>query len=107
MNECELLEDHLFRLEALITSLYRARQDVIAAREARREVRGRVGSCALLHEFDIIPCWHYEPEKWCEACVIVKPHHDAYRAASFKAGVALRRVLREGKRLVEEQETKT
>jgi len=106
MNECELLEDQLFGVEALITSLYLARQDVIAARKALREVRRGVGTCELLHEYDKTPCWHSEPEKRCEACAKVKPYHDAYRAASIKSGVALRRVLREGKRLVEEQETK-
>ena len=97
MNECELMEDRIFSLEELITSLYRARQDVIAARKARREVRERVGPCD--HVPHKSPCYYSEPDKWCEACAQVQPFHESYHAASRKAGVALRRVLREGKRL--------
>jgi hypothetical protein len=93
--------------EELITNLYRARQYVRAARKARREVRERVGPCELLNEHDKSPCWHSEPDTWCGPCAAVKPYHDAYWEASSKAGAALRRVLREGKRLAEEKESRT
>ena len=99
MNECELMEDRVFRLEELITNLYRARRYADKKRITRAAVRVGVGPCELLNEHDKSPCWHSEPEKWCGPCAAVKPYHDAYRAASSKAGVALRRVLREGKRL--------
>jgi hypothetical protein len=108
MSEEELMEDRVFSLEELITKLYLVRQDVIVARQSRREVRERVGPCD--HRDDSSPCWAAwsVDDKWCAACEEVRPYHDAYRKASTKAGAALRRVLREGKRLAAaEKEPKT
>lgn len=36
---------------------------------------------------------------WCQSCRLVQPYRDTYHAASRRAGVALARVLRMGKRL--------
>jgi len=92
-------------MEVFVAILYNSRQSVIATRKARREVRVRVGPCELLNERDKSPCWHSEPDTWCGPCTAVKPYHDAYRAASYRAGAALRRVLREGKRLAERKKS--
>jgi hypothetical protein len=107
MNECELMEDRVFCLEELIASLYLARRYADKKRITRAAVRVGVGPCELLNEHDKSPCWHSEPDKWCEACAQVQPFHESYHAASSNAGAVLRRVLREGRRLVEEKETKT
>jgi hypothetical protein len=108
MSEDELMEDHALRLEELVKSLYLARRYADKKRITRAAMRVGVGPCELLNEHDKSPCWHSEPDTWCGPCAAVKPYHDAYRAASRKAGAVLRRVLREGKRLAEaEKEMKS
>ena len=87
------------KLERLVLRLYEARQASAAARKFRAEKRSEAGECEHRDYQGQGPCWLAKPETWCEACKAVLPHYEAYHKAADKAGAALRLVLREGKRL--------
>jgi hypothetical protein len=86
-------------LDALVLRLYQTRQAASAARKARAAAREKAGDCEHRDYPGQGPCWLAKPETWCEACAAVMPYYSAYHAAADKAGAALRLVLREGKRM--------
>jgi len=86
-------------LERLVVRLYDARQEAAAARKFRAAKRAEAGDCEHRDYQGQGPCWIAKPETWCEACAKVLPHYEAYHKAAYRAGAALRLVLREGKRL--------
>jgi hypothetical protein len=90
----------------LAMNLYRTRRDAKAARKRRAQARAEAGDCVNRDYRNGGPCWLAKPDEWCEACAKVLPHYEAYHKAADKAGSALRLVLKEGKRLVEEARAK-
>ena len=91
-------------LHHLVLRLYRAREAAKGARNARAAARETAGDCEHRDYPGQGPCWLAKPETWCEACAAVMPHYEAYHKAADKAGAALRRVLREGKRMSQNAE---
>jgi hypothetical protein len=88
-------------LDSLVLRLYVARQERARAKESRAQARREAGDCCHDYAHTEGPCWIRRDGDMCEACAKAIPATEEYWRKSDAAGAALRAVLREGKRLAQ------